>query len=244
MIYKILVGLVVGLILTVSVSLVIWQVVRKQDPAARIIQSRERRLTNQTGPGIVKLKRYVEDSTSVQEEPKIPQAELDAAITFLENLDRTQSRTQAVSTNTSLADSDSVLDSNEETPLSYEEELKQRLHRIMMTPEWKIINGRFNELVTQSLAFGMPEELLKRKYEYSQNPFSVFGLTEEEADERDWSSEELEFMRAEGTRIQQKIAEAEAPQMARQREMENLNQQRLKLLGMTEEEFRIALGRK
>ena len=75
------------------------------------------------------------DSLTVKS-PKPPsQADIEAAIAALENLDATENRDESVeSAGGEVSPETQVTDSSDEIPLSYEEELKQRYRRIRKTP--------------------------------------------------------------------------------------------------------------
>ncbi len=78
-------------------------------------------------------------------------------------------------------------------PLSYEEELKQRYWRVRKTPEYKELNDKLYDLALElesleNLERPAHDALVK----YWKNTYSVFGLTEDEAEPL--SDEQIEFM--------------------------------------------------
>ncbi len=78
-------------------------------------------------------------------------------------------------------------------PLSYEEELKQRYWRVRKTPEYKELNDKLYDLALElesleNLERPAHDALVK----YWKNTYSVFGLTEDEAELL--SDEQIEFM--------------------------------------------------
>ena len=78
------------------------------------------------------------DSSTVKSSQPPSEADIEAAITALENLDATENRDESVeSAGDEVSPETRVTDSSDETPLSYEEELKQRYRRIRKTPEYQ-----------------------------------------------------------------------------------------------------------
>ena len=137
---------------------------------------------------------------------KLPsKADIEAAIAALENIDTTESRDEGVESSWDEENSETPLtDSLDETPLSYKEELKQRYWRIRKTPEYKELNDKLYDL---ALELESLENLERPAHDalttYWKNTFSVFGLTEAEAEKIEFSKEQLEFMHQEGERLKQ-----------------------------------------
>ena len=82
---------------------------------------------------------------------------------------------------------------------------------------------------------------------FCKNRYSVFGLTETEADEIGLSDEQHEFMAQEGKRLEQDAINEREQRAALYRENRSqraeLDQQVYELLGMTREEVLMILGR-
>ena len=145
---------------------------------------------------------------------KLPtEADIEAAIAALENIDTTKSRDEGVESSWDEENSETPLtNSLDETPLSYEEERKQRRERIKNSPEFKAILEKSRTHALEWNAWSDVERPAKDAYhEYMRNPYSVFGLTKDEGFETELSDEELELMRREGERLRQE-AEAEYAQ--------------------------------
>ena len=181
---------------------------------------------------------------------KLPsQADIEAAITALENLDVTENRDESVeSAGDEVSPETQVTDSRDQTPLSYEEELKQRYRRIRKTPEYKALYDKIVEVALELEALGNVETpAADALVKYMKNTYSVFGLTYDEGDGIGLSDEQREFMEQEGKRLEQEAIN-EGNQGAVlyreiQRQRDELDQQVLDLLGMTEEEVLMILGR-
>lgn len=169
-------------------------------------------------------------------------ANLEAGISALENLDSMGSRDSGIESYGDEANSETLLtDSGDQTPLSHEEELKKRYFRLTKSPEYKELTCRIMELQLELEAWGDVERPAKDAHiAYMKNPFSVCGLTAAEADEIDWTPEELESVKKEGKRLHQEseveYAEWREGWDAIKREWQELEQQRLNVLGMTEAE--------
>ena len=143
---------------------------------------------------------------STLQSSKLPsEAEIEAAIAALENLDATERRNKGIESSGDAANSETLFtDYSDETPLSYEEERKQRRERIRNSPEFKAIKEKSRLHAMEWNAWGDVERPAKDAYhEYMRNPYSVFGLTKDEGFETELSDEELEFMRHEGERLRQ-----------------------------------------
>ena len=185
--------------------------------------------------------------STVQSSQPPSQADIEAAITALENLDVTENRDESVeSAGDAVSPETQVTDSRDQTPLSYEEELRQRFVRIKETAEFKEVNGKINDLVTEAFEIsGLETPAQDALREFSKNIYAILGYTEAEGDARQLSDEENEIIRWERTRLKE---EAEVERVLQnnlrsenQLARKELHQQRLELLGMTAEEFEIAI---
>jgi hypothetical protein len=189
-----------------------------------------------------------EESTVKSSKPP-SQADIEAAITALENLDVTENRDESVeSAGGEVSPETQVTDSRDQTPLSYEEELKQRYRRIRKTPEYKALYDKSVELALELEALGHVETPAEDALvKHMKNTFSVFGLTAVEADQITFSDEQLEFMEQEGKRFQQEAINERnqrmLPYRENERQRDELEQQVYELLGMTKEEVLMILGR-
>ena len=188
-------------------------------------------------------------STVLSSEPT--RSDIEMTISTFENLDAMESRDGGLENYSDVANSEMLLmDSGDETPLSYEEELKQRYRRIRKTPEYQELNDQILIVQLELEALGNLETPAQDAWvKYSKNPHSVFGLTEAEADEIwDFSEEQIEFMRQEGERLKREwLVERDQRAALRQenrRQRAELDQKMLELLGMTQEEVLMVLGRK
>ena len=119
--------------------------------------------------------------------PKSPsEADIEAAITALENLDVTENRDESVeSAGDAVSPETQVTDSRDQTPLSYEEELRQRFVRIKETAEYKEVNGKFNELVMEAYEIsGLETPARDALNKFDENIYAILGYTEAEGDAR------------------------------------------------------------
>lgn len=179
-------------------------------------------------------------STVLSSEPTGTGTEM--TISTFETLDAMESRDGGIESYGDETNSETLLtDSGNQTPLSHEEELKKRYFRLTKSPEYKELTCRIMELQLELEAWGDVERPAKDAHiAYMKNPFSVCGLTATEADEIDWTPEELESVKKEGKRLHQEseveYAEWRAGWDAIKREWQELEQQRLNVLGMTEAE--------
>ena len=182
---------------------------------------------------------------------KLPsKADIEAAIAALENMDTTERRDEGVENSWDEENSEtSLTDSLDETPLSYDEELKQRYWRIRKTPEYKELNDKLYDM---ALELESLENLERPAHDaltkYWKNTYSVFGLTEAEAENREFAEEQIAFMHQEGERLKQEWI-IERDQLAalyeeNERQTDELRQQIYELLGMTHEEVSMVLGRR
>ena len=188
---------------------------------------------------------------STVQSSKLPsEADIEAAIAALENMDTTESRDEGVESSWDEENSETPLtDSLDKTPLSYEEELKQRYWRIRKSPEYKELNDKIYDVALELESLGNLEtpahDALVR---YWKNTYSVFGLTEAEANEREWSDEQIKFMHQEGERFKQEwIIERDQMDVVyreKERQRDELYQRGYELLGMTQEEVLTVLGRR
>jgi hypothetical protein len=189
-----------------------------------------------------------EESTVKSSKPP-SQADIEAAIAALENLDATENRDESVeSAGGEVSPETQVTDSRDQTPLSYEEELKQRYRRIRKTPEYKALYDKSVELALELEALENEETPAEDAWvKFCKNRYSIFGLTEAEADEIGLSDEQHEFMTQEGKRLEQDAINEREQRAALYRENERqrdeLEQQVYELLGMTKEEVLMILGR-
>lgn len=135
-------------------------------------------------------------------------------------------------------------DTSGETPLNYEEKLRQRWRNFTKTPEYKEYSRKFSELARKSNEASAPIEAATIKWnEYLMNPYSVFGLTKAEGEKTKWSEEGLEFMEKEGKKLKQQLDESVNLQRETLQQMRDLVQWTKDLVGMTDEEYYIAIGR-
>lgn len=179
------------------------------------------------------------------------EADIEMAISTFENLDAMESRDGGIESYGDEANSEVLLThSGDETPLSYEEELKQRYWRIRKTPEYQELNDKILIVQLQLEELGNLETPAQDAWvKYSKNPYSVFGLTKAEADEIwDFSEEQIEFMKQEGEKLKREWADERdlraALRQENRRQRAELDQQILELLGMTKEEVLMVLGRR
>ena len=230
----IVIGVGVGVFLFYLIS---TQKIDESEDEAEVRTPDERREAVLESPG----------RSTVQSSQPPSQADIEKAIAALESLDATENRDESVeSAGDAVSPETQVTDSRDQTPLSYEEELRQRFVRIKETAEYKEVNGKFNELVIEAYGIsGLETPARDALREFNKNPYAILGYTEAEGDTRKLSDEEFEIMRFEGTRLRE---EAEAERALRKRlnaenrrTSDELHQQRLALLGMTDEELRIAV---
>ena len=171
---------------------------------------------------------------STVQSPKPPsEAEIEKAIAALESLGPLEATEHHDEEGESLGDetnSETLLtDSGDRTPLSYEEERKQREERIRNSPEYKALKAKNIELaleMTEWSTVGTERPAYRAHIAYMRNPFSVFGMTEVEADEIEWPDDELKFMREEGKRLRQ---ESEASYAQWEEVWDELVRQRLEM---------------
>ena len=189
------------------------------------------------------------DSSTVKSSQPPSEADIEAAITALENLDVTENRDESVeSAGDEVSPETQVTDSRDQTPLSYEEELKQRYRRIRKTPEYQELNAKVYAVQFELEALENLETPAEDAWvKFLKNRYSVFGLTEAEADEIGLSDEQHEFMTQEGKRLEQEAIIERNQRAALYRENRHqraeLDQQIYELLGMTREEVLMILGR-
>ena len=175
--------------------------------------------------------------STVQSSQPPSQADIEKAIAVLESLDGTERRDPEVESSGDPAISDTLLtDNGDRTPLNYEETRKQRIERIRNSPEYKAFQAKMLE---RQLAVDEWRRSLERPAQdahiaYMKNPYSIFGLTEAEADEIEWSEEQLKFVREEGKRLFQE-EQAESTHWRevwyeKQRQTRELSRQLLKAL--------------
>ncbi|MEK7399149.1 MAG: RNA polymerase sigma factor, partial [Candidatus Poribacteria bacterium] len=105
-------------------------------------------------------------------------------------------------------------------PLSSKEELLERIHQMDKNPEFKALNDRRNQLITESYGLQIPLPLLKKIEEHMKNPYSAFGLTKEEAMQREWTKEELAYMRKVGQDLEKEADKYRKAYLANQYERE------------------------
>jgi len=175
---------------------------------------------------------------------------IEMAISTFENLDAMENPDGRHESYSDEANSEMPLAHNGDgTPLSYEEELKQRYWRIRKTLEYQELNDQILIVQLELEELGNLETPAHDAWvKYSKNPHSVFGLTEAEADEIwDFSEEQIEFMRHEGERLKREwLVERDqraALRRENRRQRAELDRQMLELLGMTQEEVLMVLGR-
>ncbi len=214
----------------------------------RVIDKSETK-TTETGIPEQKQREIVLETAeqSTVQSLKLPsKADIEAAIGALENMDTAESRDEGVENSWDEENSETPFtDSLDETPLSYEEELAQRYLLISETPEYQEANyefGYFPMLDLDTLDTSAQDAL----EEHDRNPYAMFGYTQHEYDSgMDLPAEEYEILIAEGKRLRQEV-DAEMKRNVSivneyNRKQAELHQRRLDVLGMTNEEFEIAL---
>ena len=186
-------------------------------------------------------------STVLSSEPT--RSDIEMTISTFENLDAMESRDGGLESYSDEANSEMLLmDSGDETPLSYEEELKQRYRRIRKTPEYQELNGQVYAVQLELEELGnLDRPAEDARVKFLKNRYSILGLTEAEADEIDLSDEQHEFISQEGKKLEQEVIDERnflkmLYQENRRRRAE-LDRQMLELLGMTQEEVLMVLGR-
>ena len=190
----------------------------------------------------------LEQSTVLSSEPR--GADIEMAISTFENPDAMESRAGGIESYGDEANSEMLLtDSGDETPLSYEEELKQRYRRIRKTPEYQELNDQVYAVQLELEELGNVDRPADDAWvKFLKNRYSILGLTEAEADEIGLSSEQHEFISQEGKRLEEEaIEERNFMKMLYQenrRRRAELDREILKLLGMTKEEVLMVLGRR
>ena len=220
---------------------------------ARVIDKPEMKTTEMGIPDQKRETVLESPGQSTLQSSKLPsEADIEAAIAALENMDTRESLDEWVEGAVAGAGDDAksdemqVTDSRNKTALSYEEELAQRYLRISETPEWKEANhafGYFPMLDLDTLDTSARDAL----DEHDRNPYAMFGYTQEEYDSgMDLPAEEYNMLIAEGTRLQQEV-DAERERNASiideyNRKQAELHQRRLDVLGMTNDEFEIAVA--
>jgi RNA polymerase sigma-70 factor (ECF subfamily) len=167
----------------------------------------------------------------------------------------TQTKTQTNSQNSNIMnvsykieapkiDSDNKNSSNgieEKKSLSHKEQLRERINQMFKNPEFKALNDKVNMLSHEAMSLNPPETLRKQIYEYNQNTWSVFGLTKDEASQREWTKEEIEYMRKVGRDLENEQDKYEEAIRAKLEERDRISNQMLAMLGMTESEWNYAL---
>ena len=187
-------------------------------------------------------------STVLSSEPT--GADIEMTISTFENPDAMESRDGGIESYGDEANSEMLLtDSGDETPLSYEEELKQRYRRIRKTPEYQELNDQVYAVQIELEVLGNLDRPADDAWvKFLKNRYSILGLTEAEADEIDLSDEQHEFISQEGKKLEEEaIDERNFWNMLYQenrRRRAELDRDILKLLGMTKEEVLMVLGRR
>ena len=187
-------------------------------------------------------------STVLSSEPT--GVDIEMTISTFENLDAVESRAGGIESYGDEANSEMLLtDSGDETPLSYEEELKQRYWRIRKTPEYQELNDQVYAVQIELEELGNVDRPADDAWvKFLKNRYSILGLTEAEADEIDLSDEQHEFISQEGKKLEEEaIDERNFWNMLYQenrRRRAELDRDILKLLGMTKEEVLMVLGRR
>ncbi len=234
------VSIIVSLTVLVGLSLLIWHIANQ--PAAHEKDDTTVRTVERTGPDLLTPKRPMRKKGT-----RASQEDVDGFLAFLKEPTPTEEPVEE-SPSTPSAETKHETPLTGEAKLTYEEELRQRFLRISQTPEYKQINDRRNELTMEAYELGPPAWLQQAIYEYDHNPFCVFGVSKEEGFEMlvfgELAQEDLAYMREVRQQLDQLAHEYTAPLLANQRERAELAQQRRELLDMTEDEIRIALGRK
>lgn len=177
-------------------------------------------------------------------------SDIEMTISTFENLDAMESRDGGLENYSDEANSETLLmDSGDETPLSYEEELKQRYKRIRKTPEYQELNGQVYAVQLELEELGNLDRPAEDAWvKFLKNRYSILGLTEAEADEIDLSDEQHEFISQEGKKLEQEVIDErnflKMLYQENRRQRAELDREMLKLLGMTQEEVLMVLGRK
>ncbi len=231
--------------LTISSLFVVFLVARKTDDD---LLPKQRRAIDRVAIETTGRKTLEADSNQVIEHPPKESAEIskEGVEQFIAFLDELEKENQSDSETT-------IAGMGDETPLSYEEELRQRFLRIKETARYKAVNDRLNQLTTelQELANSESRSLFWKKFlEYRENTYSALGLTNAEGTQKmrdgELSEDELEYMKEVGRKFEEQASSGEYVEAVKavQRAVKDLHQERLDLLSMTDEEFLIALGRK
>ena len=142
--------------------------------------------------------------STVQNSQPPSEADIEKAIAALESLDATERRDEDVENSGDQTISDTLLtDNGDQTPLNYEETRKQRIERIRNSPEYKAFQAKMLErqLAVDEWSDSFETPAQDAHVAYMRNPYSVFGLTEAEADEIQLSDEQVKFMHEEGKRL-------------------------------------------
>ena len=187
-------------------------------------------------------------STVLSSEPT--RSDIEMTISTFENLDAMESRDGGLEIYSDVANSEMLLmDSSDETPLGYEEELKQRHKRIRKTPEYQELNAQVYIVQLELEELGNLDRPADDAWvKFLKNRYSILGLTEAEADEIDLSDEQHEFISQEGKKLEQEAIEErnflDMLYQENRRQRAELDREILKLLGMTKEEVLMVLGRR
>ncbi len=170
-----------------------------------------------------------------QETALIPERSINEAVNFLDMLG---SFDDLVQVNQAKSQTQNVAS---KAITSREDQLLQKYYRVKETPDYKAIERRYNQLVEELYQLAFLDALREQLLEYEQNPFSIIGLTKEEASQREWSDKDLEYIRSLGDKLEKQIKEYEYIVKAIEDEKAQLHQKRLELLGMSEEEYNLII---
>lgn len=173
--------------------------------------------------------------TESQASAPIPERNIDEAMNFLDMLDISDYvpldiYAQNISANV-----------NNKKSVVRDEQLLQKYHRIRITPEYKDIESKYNRLMAELYKLPSLDILREQLLEYEENPYSVFGLTKEEGEQRSWSDSDLQYIQDAKSKLEQQLKEYEDIAKTVEDEKDRLQQKRLELLGMTEEEYTLVI---
>jgi hypothetical protein len=230
--HKVTISLVVSIVI-VSSFIVFWKIANKPvTEQGKISNMPVQKAQKRSVTPATAIKHIAEDPT--EGIPEISDKETEEMIAFLNKLEKSDN--EEISTVTS-----------DETLLSYEEELRQRLLRIKKTPEWKALQAEDRMLNTEGL--DIPEELDQEIQAFFLNQYSVLGLgiqTQEEGNEMlirgKISKEDIEHMKKAEQQYTKIVGEYRARQVAWMEATARIHKRRLELLGMTHRELCIAMG--
>jgi hypothetical protein len=174
-------------------------------------------------------------ATESQASAPIPGRNIDEAMNFLDMLDVSDYAPldiYAQNTSANVTNKKSVV---------HDEQLLQKYHSVRITPEYKDIESKYNRLMAELYKLPSLDILREQLMEYEENPFAVFGLTKEEGEQRSWSDSDLQYIQDAKSKLEQQLKEYEEVAKTVEDEKDRLQQKRLELLGMTEEEYTLVI---